>query len=83
MNWNIVSNGGMTIAALAIADVPRHAAVTKFALAHAKLGIPLAVRKYGPANNGACTATSTSLTHRWLVVDSAFPANSTRPTMTI
>ena len=26
MNWNVVSNGALTIGALAVADVPRYAA---------------------------------------------------------
>ena len=32
MNWNLVSNGGMAIAALALADVPRYAAAAEHAL---------------------------------------------------
>lgn len=48
MNWNPVSNGAMTIAALALADVPRHAAAAKTALHNAAIGIPLALKEYGP-----------------------------------
>ena len=32
MNWNLVSNGGMAIAALALADVPRYAVAAEHAL---------------------------------------------------
>lgn len=45
MNWNPVSNGGMTIASLAIADVERHAHATSKALASAAKGIPIALAK--------------------------------------
>jgi hypothetical protein len=48
MNWNVVGNGGMTIAALALADVPRYANVSQHALAYARKGIPLAISGYGP-----------------------------------
>ena len=53
MNWNVVSNGGMTIAALALADVPRYASVAKEALKFAREGIPLALSGYGPSGDGA------------------------------
>ena len=57
MNWNIVSNGGLAIAALAIADVPRHAAVAEQALRKSAQGIPIAIAKYsshfaGPDGRG-------------------------------
>lgn len=53
MNWNVVSNGGMTVAALALADVPRYASVAKEALKFAREGIPLALSGYGPKGDGA------------------------------
>ena len=53
MNWNVVCNGGVTIAALALADVPRYAGTARRALQYAAQGIPLAVSGYGPAGNGA------------------------------
>ena len=53
MNWNVVCNGGVTIAALALADVPRYADTARRALKYAAQGIPLAVSGYGPAGNGA------------------------------
>ena len=58
MNWNIVSNGGLAIAALAIADVTRHAAVAKQALRKSAQGIPIAIAKYsshfaGPDGRGS------------------------------
>eukprot|EP00947_MAST-08B_sp_MAST-8B-sp1_P002755 g2755.t1 len=46
MNWNIVGNGGMTIAALALADVPRYASLAQAALANSNKGIEIAVAKY-------------------------------------
>ena len=49
MNWNLVSNGGLAIAALAIADVPRHRASSAQALALAlKKGLPAAVASFAP-----------------------------------
>lgn len=47
MNWNPVSNGGMTIAALVLVDVPRYAAAAATALKNAAEGIPLALKEYG------------------------------------
>ena len=32
MNWNLVANGGIAIAALALGDVPRYAAAARQAL---------------------------------------------------
>ena len=57
MNWNVVSNGGMTVAALALADVPRYASVAKEALKFAREGIPLALSGYGPKGDGAWQVT--------------------------
>ena len=49
MNWNMVSNGGLAIAALAIVDVPRHRASSAQALALAlERGLPAAVASFAP-----------------------------------
>jgi hypothetical protein len=53
MNWNLVSNGGLAIAALALMDVPAYANASAQALAFAiDQGYPAAVAAYGPANDG-------------------------------
>ena len=51
MNWNVVSNGGMAIAALALADVPRFASLATQALAFSAAGIPHAIAGYGPTSS--------------------------------
>ena len=52
MNWNLVANGGIAIAALALGNVPRYAAAAKDALAFSMVqGYPHAMRDY--AHDGA------------------------------
>lgn len=51
MNWNLVSNGGIAIAALALGDVPRYAAAARQALSLSAEGYPYALRGY--ENDGA------------------------------
>ena len=53
MNWNLVSNGAIAIAALALGDVTRYSAQAKQALAFSAEGFPHALRDYGPADDGA------------------------------
>lgn len=55
MNWNVVCNGGATMAALALADVPRYAAAAADALGFAAAGIPAAISGYGPAIGGGAS----------------------------
>ena len=51
MNWNVVSNGGMAIGALAIGDVPRYADIARTVLSHALGNVPPAIAQY--SNDGA------------------------------
>ena len=53
MNWNIVSNGALALAALVLADVPRHAAAAAEALHFSAKGIPVALSKYAHHFAGA------------------------------
>lgn len=48
MNWNVVGNGGMAIAALALGDVPRYANIAKSTLQFSAQGIPAALVGYAP-----------------------------------
>jgi hypothetical protein len=48
MNWNVVGNGAMAIAALALGDMSRYAQVAKSALAFSAQGIPAALVGYAP-----------------------------------
>lgn len=51
MNWNLVCNGGNSIGALAIGDLPQYQNITSQVMTNAMTGIPFGMKVYSP--NGA------------------------------
>lgn len=47
-NWNQVCNGGLLVGALAVMDVPQHAAVATTVMRRALASLPVSLEYYGP-----------------------------------